>query len=200
VIQTLRADKHELGCIAEERVLGGALAYESSMQRLEAEEERFVLLAMHQTLVERGLCSREQTETGTLLIFPSYYGRERPELEGHPAVLVSYRFAGFLDDIYATLVVRLHHTKPVPARPTVALCRRLQDADRQTTGSEDDAAVRRRGRAGGVISIRASRSRRRSSSAGMFTSTCCKRARMSCGCGTTCARTAALRWATGKWR
>jgi hypothetical protein len=112
VIHTLRSDKHELGCIAEERVLGGALAYESSMQRLPAEEERFVLLAMHQTLVERGLCSREHTETGTLLIFPSYYGRERPELTGHPAVLVSYRFAGFLDDIYATLVVRLHHTKP----------------------------------------------------------------------------------------
>ena len=31
---------------------------------------------------------------------------------GHPAVLVSYRFNGFLDDIYATLVVRLHHTQP----------------------------------------------------------------------------------------
>jgi hypothetical protein len=29
---------------------------------------------------------------------------------GHPAALVSYRFNGFLDDIYATLVVRLHHT------------------------------------------------------------------------------------------
>jgi hypothetical protein len=27
-------------------------------------------------------------------------------------VLVSYRFNGFLDDIYATLVVRLHHTRP----------------------------------------------------------------------------------------
>ncbi|MEK7405358.1 MAG: DUF4365 domain-containing protein, partial [Acidobacteriota bacterium] len=112
VIQTLRADKHELGSIAEERVLGGDLAYESSMQRLEADEERFVLLAMHQTLVGRGLCLREHTDRGPLLIFPSYYRRERPELVGHPAVLVSYRFNGFLDDIYATLVVRLHHTKP----------------------------------------------------------------------------------------
>ena len=27
-------------------------------------------------------------------------------------MLVSYRFNGFLDEIYATLVVRLHHTKP----------------------------------------------------------------------------------------
>jgi hypothetical protein len=112
VIQTLRADEHERGAIAEERVLGGDLKYQSSMERLEAEEERFVLLAMHQTLVERGLCLRQHTDQGPLLTFPSYYRRERKELVGHPAVLVSYRFNGFLDDIYATLVVRLHHTKP----------------------------------------------------------------------------------------
>src|SRR3954454_9402466 len=57
-------------------------------------------------------CLREHTDTGALLIFPSYYRRERPELVGHPAVLVSYQFSGFLDDIYATLVVRLSHTRP----------------------------------------------------------------------------------------
>jgi small GTP-binding protein len=112
VIQTMREDEHERGCLPEERVLNGDLTYHSSMARLEADEERFVLLAMHQTLVERGLCLREPTDEGPLLIFPSYYRRERPELVGHPAVLVSYRFNGFLDDIYATLVVRLHHTKP----------------------------------------------------------------------------------------
>jgi len=112
VIQTLREDEDERGCLPEERVLRGDLSYHSSIQRLPAEEERFVLLAMHQTLVERGLCLREHTDKGPLLIFPSYYRRERPELVGHPAVLVAYRFNGFLDDIYATLVVRLHHTKP----------------------------------------------------------------------------------------
>jgi hypothetical protein len=110
VIRTLRADEH--GSIAEARVLGGDLAYQSGTPRLPTDEERFVLLAMHQTLVERGLCLREHTDTGPLLIFPSYYRRERPELVGHPAVLVSYRFNGFLDDIYATLVVRLLHTRP----------------------------------------------------------------------------------------
>jgi len=112
VIQTLREDEHERGCLPEERVLNGALTYHSSIERLGADEERFVLLAMHQTLVERGLCLREHTDKGALLVFPSYYRRERPELVGHPAVLVSYRFNGFLDDIYATLVVRLHHTRP----------------------------------------------------------------------------------------
>ncbi len=112
VIQTMREDKHERGCLPEERVLSGDLTYHSSMARLKDDEERFVLLAMHQTLVERGLCLREHTGEGALLVFPSYYRRERPELVGHPAVLVSYRFSGFLDDVYATLVVRLHHTKP----------------------------------------------------------------------------------------
>jgi small GTP-binding protein len=112
VIQTMRADEHERGCLPEERVLNGDLTYHSSIERLEVDEERFVLLAMHQTLVERGLCLREHTDKGPLLVFPSYYRRERPELAGHPAVLVSYRFHGFLDDIYATLVVQLHHTRP----------------------------------------------------------------------------------------
>jgi hypothetical protein len=112
VIQTMREDQHERGCLPEERVLKGNLTYHSSIERLGADEERFVLLAMHQTLVERGLCLREHTDQGAVLIFPSYYRRERPELVGHPAVLVSYRFNGFLDDIYATLVVRLHHTRP----------------------------------------------------------------------------------------
>lgn len=111
VIQTMRADEQERGCLPEERVLNGDLIYQSSMARLEADEERFILLAMHQTLVERGLCLREHTDKGPLLVFPNYYRRERPELVGHPAVLVSYRFDGFLDDIYATLVVRLHHTE-----------------------------------------------------------------------------------------
>jgi len=111
VIQTLRSDEHERGCLLEERVLTGQLAYHSSMERLQPDEERFILLAMHQALIERGICLRETTDSGTLLIFPSYYRRERPEITGHPAVLVSYRFNGFLDDIYATLVVRLHHTK-----------------------------------------------------------------------------------------
>ncbi|MDO8349400.1 MAG: DUF4365 domain-containing protein, partial [Planctomycetota bacterium] len=112
VIRTLQADEHQRGCLMAERVLKGDLIYESSMERLEDDEQRFVLLAMHQTLVERGLCLRQPTAKGTLLVFPSYYRRERPDIVKHPAVLVNYRFTGFLDEIYATLVVRLHHTEP----------------------------------------------------------------------------------------
>ena len=111
-IKTIQGDEHERGCVAEERVLNGRLDFHSSMKRLGEDDERIVLLAMHRTLLARSLCLRERTEEGALLIFPSFYRRERPELVGHPAVLVSYTCTGFLDDIYSTLVVRLHHTKP----------------------------------------------------------------------------------------
>src|SRR5262249_10345628 len=38
------------------------------------------------------------------------FRRERKEQPSHPSVLVTYRFTGPVDDIYATLVVKLHHT------------------------------------------------------------------------------------------
>jgi hypothetical protein len=110
VIRKVRAHTEEIGCIFEEDVLAGELDYQD-MERLPPDEEPIVLRAMHQTLVDHGLCLREHTEKGTLLIFPSYFKRERPDLEKHPLVLVTYKFSGPLDEIYATLVVRLHHTE-----------------------------------------------------------------------------------------
>jgi small GTP-binding protein len=109
VIRSVRAHVEEIGSINEEDVLAGKLDYQD-MKRLPHGEEQIVLRAMHQTFVDHGLCLREHTAAGTLLVFPSYFKRERPELEGHPAVFVSYQFSGPLDEIYATLVVRLHHT------------------------------------------------------------------------------------------
>ena len=57
VIRTLQAEEHQRGCLMEERVLKGDLSYESSVPRFAGDQERFVLLAMHQTLVERGFPS-----------------------------------------------------------------------------------------------------------------------------------------------
>lgn len=111
VLKTMLDDKSEMGCILESDVLEGRLDFDRP-SAVQADEERFILLAMHQTLLERGLCAREFTENGPVLVFPSYFKRHRPELTGHPAVLVSYTFEGFISEIYSTLVVRLHHTRP----------------------------------------------------------------------------------------
>ena len=125
VIRKVRAHKEEIGCIYEEDVLAGKLDYQD-MKRLAADEEPIVLRAMHQTLLDHGLCLREQATDGPLLIFPSYFRRDRPELDKHPLVLVTYRFNGPLDEIYATLVVRLHHTQGVRQGPALAVRGRLQ--------------------------------------------------------------------------
>ncbi|HKS41034.1 MAG TPA: TIR domain-containing protein [Blastocatellia bacterium] len=114
VIRSVRSHSDEIGCIFEARVLAGELDYQKSenqkMERLPHDEEQIVLRAMHQILVDHSLCLRENTELGTLLVFPSYFKRERPDQPDHPSALVTYQFSGMLDEIYATLVVKLRHT------------------------------------------------------------------------------------------
>jgi small GTP-binding protein len=114
VIRSVRAHTDEIGCISEARVLAGDLDYQKpdnqKMERLAPDEEQIVLRAMHQILVDHSLCLREHTEVGPLLVFPSYFKRERPDLPDHPSALVTYQFSGMLDEIYATLVVKLRHT------------------------------------------------------------------------------------------
>ena len=98
-----------MGCIAEDDLLAGNLDYQD-FQRLPAEDESVVLRALHQTVVSRAWCLRQPVDGTILLTFPSYFRRERPQQPAHPSILVTYRFTGLADEIYATLVVRLHHT------------------------------------------------------------------------------------------
>lgn len=65
---------------------------------------------MLQTFVDRSLCLQEETPGGTQLVFPSYFRQDRPDAPDLPNVFVTYSFSGTLDEIYSTLVVRLHYT------------------------------------------------------------------------------------------
>jgi hypothetical protein len=95
--------------LLEAELLSGRLDYQD-MVRLPHDEEQIVLRAMYETFLRHGLCLKEVTDAGPSLIFPSYFKRERPDLSDHPAPFVTYQFSGYLDEIYATLVVRLHYT------------------------------------------------------------------------------------------
>ena len=111
VLRTLRSDESELGCLPLRSIAEGKLIYQSigrdgslvDMKRLPAAQERIVLGEMELQLKERGLCLQQ----GDKLVFPSHCGRDRPALVEHPSVFVSYAVKGYLDDIYATLVVKL---------------------------------------------------------------------------------------------
>lgn len=111
VLHTLRQDPAELGCLPLRSIEEGKLLFHTEgdngnivyIKRLPEDKERVVLREMERQLEERGLCLRQ----GNKLVFPSHCGRDRSSVAEHPTVFTSYTVKGYLDDIYATLVVRL---------------------------------------------------------------------------------------------
>lgn len=111
VIRTLRADEKNLGCLPVQSIAAGKLIFQTQQaggeiveeKRLDRHEETIVLQAMEQMLLERMLCLRQEG----YLVFPSYCGIEKPLGPVPPRYFIRYVFGGFLDDIYATLVVKL---------------------------------------------------------------------------------------------
>nr|VFJ73439.1 MAG: WD40 repeat [Candidatus Kentron sp. FW] len=110
VVRMAREHADEMGVVPEQRVLAGDLDYKD-MARLGGADEEVLLRAMVRTFLERALCIQEKTPQGNLLVFPSYFRRDKPDLPEHPNVFVTYRFSGPLDEIYATLVVRLSYSE-----------------------------------------------------------------------------------------
>jgi small GTP-binding protein len=110
VVRKVRKHPQEMGCIREDEFLAGNLDYQD-FKRLPCEDEEVVLRTLLETFISRAWCLRQPFEGTAMLTFPSYFRRERKEQPGHPNVLVTYRFDGPTDDIYATLVVRLHYSK-----------------------------------------------------------------------------------------
>ena len=109
VVRKVRKHPQELGCIREDELLAGDLDYQD-FKRLPREDEEVVLRTLLETFISRAWCLRQPCDNSAMLIFPSYFRRERKEQPAHPSVLVTYRFDGPADEIYATLVVRLQHT------------------------------------------------------------------------------------------
>jgi hypothetical protein len=109
VVRMAREHIDEMGVVPEQKVLKGQLDYKD-MKRLADADEKILLPAMVQTFLDRALCLRETTPAGIMLVFPSYFRRDKPEIPEYPNVFVTYGFAGPLDEIYATLVVRLSYS------------------------------------------------------------------------------------------
>ena len=142
LVRKVRKHIDEMGVIPEADVLAGDLEY-ADMVRLPKEEEDIILRAMHLMVVDRGLCIRQHvSRSRTLLIFPSLYKRERPERPSHPLILMTFRFEGHLDEIYATLVVRLHYTDVIQIQAIMARRGRFRVPHRREDRPEDDPARR----------------------------------------------------------
>ena len=111
MIRNLRSAANDLGVLPLRRIAEGKRIYQSigrdgapaEIKRLPPAEEGVVLGNMERQLEQPGLCLRQ----GDKLVFPSHCGRDRPGVLEHPPVFVSYAVKRFLDELYATLMVRL---------------------------------------------------------------------------------------------
>ena len=106
IIQAARNHRLGIGAVPERDVLTGNLSF-SGFERLPQEQERIVLEATAELLIQHDLCFREMG----FLVFPSQINVTRPApLAAHPRTEVAYRFSGSIETIYASLVVRLSYT------------------------------------------------------------------------------------------
>ena len=109
VVRMAREHADEMGVAMEQQVLDGKLDYKD-MERLSEADERILLRALVQTFLDRALCLRQETPVGSMLVFPSYFKRGKPDPPEHPNIFVTYGFSGPLEEIYSTLVVRLSYS------------------------------------------------------------------------------------------
>ena len=151
VIRTVRGRADGLGIIPEDDVINGTNLDEGQLERSPANEEAHVA-AMYELLLSRNLCLREPSTEGpdaTSSVFPHLFKLEKPKPDtSNP--LVTYRFSGLLDETYATLVVRLHHTDMVEKKNLWLDAADFETAGGKTLGLKMTAPGRGKRRSHGV--------------------------------------------------
>ena len=105
IVRAARKHPEGLGCVRERDVLEAGIDFEDLKRLANPGIERSLLHAVVELFLEREVALRE----GEHLVFPSKFNRERPEYPKPPIREVAYTFAGPVEDVYATLVVRLFY-------------------------------------------------------------------------------------------
>jgi GTPase SAR1 family protein/nucleotide-binding universal stress UspA family protein len=107
MVDAARDEPDGLGSILETKVVNLEFAVPSTERVLEGRQERLLVLATLEELLQHELVLREPTKDGEQLVFPSAYRRDLPASETPKGNGVVFRFEGPIQNIYATLIVRL---------------------------------------------------------------------------------------------
>jgi GTPase SAR1 family protein len=107
IVNAARDEPDGLGCILESKVIELDFAIPSATRVLVERQERLLVIATLEELIQNELVLREHTEDGVQLVFPSAYRRDLPASEAPKRNGAVFRFEGPIDNVYATLVVRL---------------------------------------------------------------------------------------------
>ncbi len=107
LINAARQEPDGFGCIRLERVQAGDFPVPPGERLASKAQERQLLSEMVRDLLDHEIAWREETQEGTLLVFPSEFTRENPSLPEPEGKAVVGEFAGPVVSIYTTLAVRL---------------------------------------------------------------------------------------------
>lgn len=107
IVNAARDEPDGLGSILEERVNNVNFTVPSVDRVKGNQQERMLVCATLEELIHNELVLREETADGVQLVFPSAYRRDVPISETPRGGGVVFRFEGPVDNVYATLIVRL---------------------------------------------------------------------------------------------
>ncbi|MCG8366784.1 MAG: TIR domain-containing protein [Pseudanabaenales cyanobacterium] len=108
ILNSAKGGPDGFGSISEEDVKVGRFRMPDSERIENKGQEKLLLIATIEELLNRELALREATEIGdTLLVFPSQLTREWPEAPDPEGKEVIFEFEGAIQNIYTTLVIRL---------------------------------------------------------------------------------------------
>ncbi|MBI5499335.1 MAG: TIR domain-containing protein [Deltaproteobacteria bacterium] len=110
LINAAKGEPDGFGSIAEEDALAGRFRLPEDARANDREQERLLLPATIEELLEHDLALRESADDGRYLVFPSQFLRDWPEAPEPAGKSVTFAFDGPVQSVYATLVVRLAHS------------------------------------------------------------------------------------------
>jgi hypothetical protein len=106
VVRVARKHADGLGCVLEQDVLSAGIDFEDLKRIPDAAAARSLLHAVVELFIERGVALRERE----YIVFPSKFNRKLPDIPEPRQSDIIYSFAGAIEDIYATLAVRLFYS------------------------------------------------------------------------------------------
>ncbi len=107
MVNAARDEPDGLGSILETKVVNIDFPVPAAERVGDRLQERLLVLATLEELLLHELVLREPTKDGVQLVFPSAYRRDLPTSEIPRGDGVVFRFEGPIENIYATLIVRL---------------------------------------------------------------------------------------------
>ena len=111
MVQAAKDEPDGLGFVAEEDALAGRFRLATDERIAGLGAERLLLIAMVEELLRHEVALKEVTDRGVDLVFPAQFTRERPDAPDIPGREVTFAFEGPLQNVYATLAVRLARSR-----------------------------------------------------------------------------------------